>query len=132
MVPLSRISEILRFGIVGVMATVMHFAVLTLAVGHLHLPPTLSNGGAFLCAVGVTYLGQSLWVFRGHDGRSTAQILRFAASLALGFVANIAVMAIVTRGFGLDYRVGFLVGCVTVPVLSFFVNKLWVFRSASA
>lgn len=132
MVSRSRISEILRFGVVGVAATVVHFTVLTLAVGRLHLLPAFANGVAFLCAVGVTYLGQSLWVFRGHAGRSTAQMLRFAASLALGFVANIAVMALATQGLGLDYRVGFLLGCVLVPVLSFFVNKLWVFRSVSA
>ncbi len=125
----GRFSEVLRFGIVGVTATLVHFTVLTLAVERLGAIPALANGSAFIVAVCVTYLGQSLWVFRGHAGRSSAQLMRFAVSLLIGFVANVSVMAMTTQLLGLSYQIGFLLSCVAVPVLSFFINKFWVFRS---
>lgn len=128
----GRIFEIIRFGVVGVAATVVHFGMLSLGVELLGIIPAVANGLAFLCAVGVTYFGQSLWVFRDHGGRSSTQLLRFAASLALGFLANMAVMAVATQGLGLSYRIGFLIGCFLVPMLSYVVNRFWVFRSHPA
>lgn len=125
-----RLREIARFGIVGVLATLTHFVMLYLLVERAGLVPSLANGAAFLCAVAVTWLGQSRWVFAGHGTTSPAKLLRFAVSLAVGLMANVAIMAIVTEGLGLGYRVGFLIACLVVPALSFVMNKLWVFRSA--
>lgn len=127
-----RLGEMFRFGIVGALATLTHFMVLVALVEHVYMQPALSNGVAFLCAVSVTYLGQSLWVFSGHGSINLVKLLRFSVSLALGFFVNISIMALATEGFGLGHRIGFLVACLSVPILSFIINKLWVFRNVSA
>jgi putative flippase GtrA len=127
-----RASEIARFVVVGVMATIVHFSALITAVEHLGLAPSPANGIAFLCAVGVTFFGQSFWVFRGHGGLALAKMIRFACSLAIGFTANLGIMAVCTRIFGFDYRIGFLACVAIVTVLNFVVNKLWVFKRVSA
>jgi putative flippase GtrA len=128
----ARASEIARFVVVGVMATVVHFSVLISAVEYWGLMPSPANGIAFLCAVGVTFFGQSFWVFRGHGGLTLAKMIKFACSLTIGFTANLGIMAVCTRIFGFDYRIGFLACIVIVTVLNFAVNKLWVFRRVSA
>lgn len=122
-----RLQEITRFGIVGFAATGVHLAVLTLGVERLGLPPATANGLAFLCALGVTYAGQSLWVFRGRGRHGAGQVLRFAVSLGIGMLANVGIMALCVNGLKLDYRVGFVLGLVLVPALSFVINRYWVF-----
>jgi putative flippase GtrA len=123
--PLRR--ELLRFGAVGLAATAVHFALLTLLVEAAGLPPPAANGAAFLGALGVTYLGQSLWVFPGRSRHGPRQMLRFAASLAIGFGANVAIMALSVQVLGLGYRAGFVLAVLLVPALSFVVNRFWVF-----
>lgn len=127
-----RLGELFRFGIVGALATLTHFMVLVALVEHVYMQPTLANGAAFLCAVSVTYLGQSVWVFSGHGSINLVKLLRFSVSLAIGFAVNISIMALATEILGLGYRIGFLIACLLVPMLSFIINKLWVFRNVSA
>jgi putative flippase GtrA len=124
--------EILRFGCVGLAATLTHFAVLSLGVERLGLPPALANGLAFAVAVGVTWAGQSAWVFRGHGRSGPGLAARFAVSLAAGFLGNVAIMFLVTRIIGLHYRVGFVIALIVVPAGSYLLNRRWVFRKARA
>lgn len=126
----ARQREIARFAVVGVLATLTHFVILYALVEHVGLSPSLANGTAFLCAVCVTWMGQSRWVFAGHGHTSMAKLLRFAVSLTVGLLANVAIMLFVTEGMTLDYRIGFAIVSLVVPVLSFAINKLWVFRRA--
>lgn len=125
-------TEILRFGVVGLAATAIHYAILRLAVDTLEIPPSLANGSAFLCAVCVTYLGQSLWVFRRHSQHGAAQMLRFIVSLGFGFFANVAIMALSVHALGLEYQNGFLLSLFLVPVLSFVINRFWVFNTSQS
>lgn len=125
-------SEILRFGIVGVAATLTHFLVLTLGVERLGLDPAIANGMAFCVALLVTFFGQSLWVFRGHAGINAATLAKFGVSLLAGLAGNMAIMAICTRVLGLPYQVGFLAGLVIIPAASYVLNKFWVFRRHGA
>lgn len=122
------VGEVLRFGVVGICATLVHFATLTLAVEAAGVPAALANGLAFCTAVGVTYLGQSYWVFRAPD-HSLVRMQKFLLTAVGGLLANVAVMGLVVNGLGLHYRVGFVTALVLVPAATFVVNKLWVFRA---
>lgn len=39
-----------------------------------------------------------------------------------------AIMAISVHAFKLDYQTGFLLALILVPMLSFMINRSWVFR----
>ncbi|MFV0244799.1 MAG: GtrA family protein [Qingshengfaniella sp.] len=124
------LGQVIRFGITGITATLVHFLVLTGAVEILGLSPVLANGLAFSVAVSVTYLGQSRWVFHAKAVRGTAaagRLSRFAVSVLAGLAGNMGIMALATRGLGLDYRIGFAAGLILVPVATFVLNKFWVF-----
>jgi putative flippase GtrA len=122
--------EIIRFGVVGLTATAMHYLTLILMVELLAIPPTLANGLAFLCALFITYLGQSLWVFQERSQHSITQMLRFTVSLGVGLLSNMAIMAVSMHALGLGYQNGFLLSLLLVPVLSFMINRFWVFNSS--
>lgn len=119
-------GEVLRFAIVGIAATATHFAVLAAGVELAGLDPVAANGIAFASAVCVTYLGQSLWVFR-VAAHSLAQLRKFLTAAIGGFLANIGLMALITDGLGLHYLVGFATVTVLVPLGTFLANKFWVF-----
>ncbi|MCE6957684.1 GtrA family protein [Cereibacter sphaeroides] len=129
--PTSRYLEVARFVVVGGIATLTHFTALTAAVEYGGISPTLANGIAFLCAVCVTLTGQSFWVFQGHGRLTLTKATRFACSLAMGFLLNLAIMGMSIRIFMLDYRIGFLASVVIVTCVSFTVNKMWVFGKVS-
>lgn len=120
-------GEVLRFAIVGIIATLTHFFVLTLGVEVVGMDPVPTNGVAFACAVCVTYLGQSLWVFRVRT-HSLRQVQKFLFSAGAGFVANLALMALITGVLDLHYLIGFATVTVIVPLCTFLTNKFWVFK----
>ena len=126
------LAQAARFGAVGLAATAVHFAVLVAGVEGAGLPPAPANGLAFLVALSVTYLGQSLWVFPGPapdpaSGPRAARLARFAAAAVTGLLGNAGVMALAVDAAGLPYRAGFVLGLLVVPPLSFALARFWVF-----
>lgn len=124
-------GEVLRFGVVGVTATLVHFGVLNAAVRLAGLDPVIANGIAFSVAVFVTYVGQSLWVFR-QPIYAPGRLQKFATSAVGGLVANMALMALFSDLFGLHYNIAFGLCLIIVPGCQFVVNKLWVFGATGA
>lgn len=116
-----------RFGVVGLVATLVHYAALTVLVELLAIPPALANGLSFCAAVAVSYFGQASWVFN-VDRKAPQAPARFGLIAVLGLLANVGIMAVSHDMLGLDYRIGFIVSVVIVPMLTFLANKFWVFR----
>ena len=120
------VDEILRFGVIGVLTTLVHLGVLTAGVEQAGVSPVLMNGIAFCLAVGVTYFGQSIWVFRNRE-RSTAQFMRFGVSVLAGLFGNMAIMAVAVKLLHQHYAIGFTAALIIVPAATFVLNKFWVF-----
>ena len=120
------IEQVLRFGVVGIITTLLHLGVLTTGVEWAGVPPVWMNGAAFCLAMWVTYIGQSTWVFHNRT-RSTTQFMRFATSALIGLFANLAIMAIAVKLLHQHYIVGFSLALVLVPTTTFILNKFWVF-----
>ena len=120
-------GQVARFAVTGMLATATHYIVLRLLVEGAHLAPALATALAFSVAVGVTYIGQSRWVFRQRLG-TWGGAGRFLTTAIGGLIANVAIMFIAVDLIGLHYLVGFLTALVVVPVATFVISKLWVFR----
>jgi len=122
--------EIVRFGITGVLATATHYLVLSTLVELAGVSPTLANGAAFCVAVGVTYAGQSLWVFKVRS-HGLMQVQKFLLTAMGGLLANMGLMALLNRGIGMDYRIAFVIILFVVPLGTYLINKFWVFAEAA-
>jgi len=117
--------EVVRFGVVGGMATLTHFIVLN---GTARLfGVVLANGVAFCCAVWVTYFGQSIWVFK-QPPLDFSRMRKFMVSAVGGLILNIGLMAFFSELLGWHYNLVFVCSLFLVPFVLFFVNKFWVFR----
>lgn len=120
--------QIIRFGGIGVLATLTHFLVLTLSVEALRLVPTFANGIAFCVAVFVTYFGQSYLVFDNKE-HSLVKSTKFLSSAFLGLGLNMTIMFVTTNFLEWSYILGFFLSTIIVPAVTFVVNKFWVFKS---
>lgn len=116
----------IRFGAVGVAATLSYFLLGLLFVNLLRLPLLFGNGLAYILSFAVSYAGQSRWTFQASD-RDRAALPRFAAAQALGLCLNSCIIEIGNR-IGLFYEASMALAIVLVPAFVYLLCKYWVFR----
>lgn len=124
-------AELVRFIVNGLVATAVHYGVLTL---NLQILGFGSAGLANLCAAvaGITasFLGNRFYVFSGSAQQPWwPQALKFSGLYGAIAVLHGAVLWLWTDRFGLDYRIGFLIATVLQVSLSYVGNKHLVFKS---
>ena len=120
-------GEVLRFGVVGIAATLVHVGVLTFGVEAIGVRPTLMNGVAFLMAVLVTYFGQSIWVFR-NPVFNIFRMGKFIVVALTGLLANLVIMVLAVDFFRMHYLLGVVVALIVVPTQTLLINKFWIFK----
>jgi putative flippase GtrA len=119
---LEIVRQVGSFGIVGLLATGVHFIVFSI-LSALGIDPILSNVAAFVCAVPVSFYGNRSLTFK-VDGN----IARFVVMSLFGFGMNHANVWIVTRYLGLPWVLALPGMLLAVPAFSFVVSKFWVYR----
>jgi putative flippase GtrA len=124
----NLIKQIIQFGIVGVTAALVHFTVVVSLVELYLLRPLIANIAAFLVAFNVSYLGHRNFTFRGTTTRHQVAIPRlFFTSCGL-FAANEGLFYFFMNVTKLPYTAALLLVLFILPVVTFMINKLWVFR----
>lgn len=125
----AELRQLLRYVINGLVATGVHFAVLTLLVEVVHVP---SKGVANLLAAAVaivaSFLGNRYFVFAATQARASGQLLRFVLLYAAIALLNGGLMALWSDLLKFDYRVGFVLISIIQFILSFLGNRLLVFK----
>ncbi len=117
-----------RGAAVGLAATAVDLALLTLFLHTMHLPLRAASPLALAAGVAVQFLGSRAVTFRAQEGRWWPQVMGFAAVEALSFVANVALTELASSALHLSPAL------VRVPVTSlvYFAISLplwsWVFR----
>jgi len=124
---LKPLTEILRFGVVGCLATGTHLGVFFVVYRGLHLHPTLATTIAFACAVGVSYTMNRRWTFRA-TGNHVRQLPRFLAIAVGCAVLNASIMHVGVEVFNWSPTVCLGIIMLTLPGLSFGLQKRWGFR----
>ncbi len=121
--------QILRFGVVGVVVAALYVLL------YLLLQPVLSqpaaNALAFLIAVGVQYLGQTLFTFRRPLAVS-AQIGRFTAMIGAGLLMSALITGWIGPQLGWPHWMSAAMVTVVLPVQNYVFMKLWVYSDREA
>lgn len=118
-----------RFVINGVTAAVVHFSVLSFNLFVLHIPSAgIANLIAAIVGITVSFFGSRWFVFRAQEDPIFAQFSKFSLLYASTALLHATVLWIWADICAWDYRVGFLLATFLQTVLSFFGNKLLVFK----
>ncbi|WP_300975146.1 GtrA family protein [Sphingomonas sp. LHG3406-1] len=125
--PTSR--QLIRYIIAGLLVT--QFAALIYSVLVLqHISPYLANVGSTACGLVAGYTIHSRWSFKGgRKDSETLQLGRFLTASAVAFAINNFWIWLTIRQFGLPPLAPVPLMMAATPVLSFLLNRYWVFKA---
>ena len=126
----AQASEFVRYLINGLLATAVHYGVLTVNLELLNFRSAgAANFIAALFGIGTSFMGSRYYVFRGHAQSFVRQAAGFGGLYAgISALHGLALFAW-TDSYGFDYRFGFLLATAMQVLLSYFGNKYLVFRT---
>lgn len=119
--------QFFRFAAMGGVATLTHLIVALTLNERLGLSALTANFLAFTTAILISYLGNHRWTFT-RQGRHDHYLPRFLIVALTGMILNqLIVYGIVELG-GWSYRLALAVVVLIVPLITFSLNRQWVFK----
>lgn len=130
---MQDLYQLIRFGIVGVGATLVHVGV-ALLLKHMLLADEQGgfflipiNIAAFLVAFAVSFLGHYHWTFE-VTGSKKRSLIRFFVVAVAGLCASSVVLAqLVVLDLGGDFT-KLIISVFVVPLVSYFLGRVWAFK----
>ena len=123
-------AEITRYIINGLLATGVHFSVLTLNLQIYHMQSAgLANFVAAFFGIAASFIGSRYFVFKKHEAPVVNQAMMFVMLYASIALLHGLVLFGWTDIYGYDYRIGFVFATMIQVVLSYWGNKNLVFKS---
>lgn len=127
--PPPKKQQLIRYIINGLVATAVHFSVLTFNLDVLGFQSAgVANLFAAIAGIGTSFLGGRYYVFENKDGSFAHQLGKFVLLYATIACLHGLILLVWTDSMHLDYRAGFLLATAVQVSLSYFGNKLLVFN----
>lgn len=123
----ERACLVLRYGVIGAAATLVHALVLSMLVNVAEWRPSLATVIGFLTAFGVSYLGHYFFTFRSR-ARHRHALPKYLSIAASGAALNWMIFVIVNEGLRMHYWMAFLIVVLVVPICVFFMSKHFAFK----
>jgi putative flippase GtrA len=122
-------ARLLRYVINGLVATAVHYGVLSLLLEVARLPSAgVANLVAAAAGILTSFVGSRYFVFRAGEAPVLGQAARFVTLYVAIALLHGATLWLWTDVGGLDYRIGFLVASVLQFACSYVGNRWLVFR----
>lgn len=119
-------TRLLRYTLVGALATAVHYAVLALCVEVGGWPAWLASGFGAVVGAQVAYLGNRRFTF-GYRGGVGASWLKFQATALVGALQGMIIVAVAV-GQGWHYLAAQALATLCSLLLTFSINRFWTFR----
>lgn len=124
----NNVKEIFFFGLVGLMATATHYICALTSLEELKLDIYLSHLLGYLCAVAVSFFGHSLLTFK--TGLKLKLLMPFFLVSVSTFCLSELALWMCESIFKLNHKISIGIVVISIPVISYFMNKLWVYKNA--
>ena len=125
---LAEFGRIWRFGIVGVLATLVHLIIVWNLIHFDFASPLLANLIAFLIAFSVSFVGHYRWSF-GSSSPKVQALFRFASIAAIGFLINSCLLSVLIWREMLLAEWAAVVSTFVVPPCTYLLSRFWGFKS---
>lgn len=123
----NLIEQILKFGIVGVIATIIDFGVLIFLTEVFGINPVASATVSFIVSLTFNYVASMRYVFRHREGMSRRrEFTIFVALSVIGLGINDLLMWLGTSYTTLDYRLVKVFATAIVMVWNFVTRKIFL------
>jgi putative flippase GtrA len=123
------LAQLARFAVTGAFVTALGVGVYALVALVFRWHPQLGNFLAYVVAVATGYLMHSQWSFRGHgEERTHATRLRFATVSVISYALNSFWVWLLFSQLQLGRAAPILPMLFVTPLVTFTLNRQWVFR----
>ena len=122
-------QELLRYVANGLVATGVHFGVLSFNLHTLRIESAgLANLIGSVFGIIVSFLGSRYFVFLATKDDLLAQAAKFSSLYAVIALLHGMILFVWTDYLGFDYRVGFMIATCAQTISSYLGNKFLVFK----
>jgi putative flippase GtrA len=123
------VGQLIRFGLTGGLLTVLVAGGYWVAATFLGVEPMLSLTLNFLVFTGLGYILHSRFSFRGHGSRDNKAVrtVRFFTVNVIGFLSNQFLVWLLVKQLGGPTWWPVLPILFVTPLLTFALNRRWVF-----
>ena len=123
-------GQLLRYAVAGLGVTALSTTVYSACAVLAHVPPLLANVCGYAVGLVAGYLVHSRWSFAGAREDEAATIARFVGATLFGFGLNSFWVWLLTGFLHLPPLAPVPAMIGVTPLLSFLINRYWVFRAA--
>jgi putative flippase GtrA len=120
-------TQMLRFGMVGGLATFVHMVIGTIMIQS-GWDPLSANMIAFAIAFLVSFVGHLGFSFADQDISTPDALWKFAIVALIGFGCNETLLAILLSNDVLSDTISLWVSTGSAAILTFVLAKFWAFR----
>lgn len=125
----SNATELIRYGINGGVATIVHFGALHANLNWFGMQSAgLANLLAAVVGISCSFIGSRYFVYKTQSEKIWNQAVRFAALYAAIACIHGSLMWAWTDWQQFDYRTGFLIATFAQVSMSYMGNKFLVFK----
>ncbi|WP_346675194.1 GtrA family protein [Enorma phocaeensis] len=121
------VAQIMKFGVVGVIAFFIDFGVMVFLTEVFGMNPVASATISFTVSVVFNYLASMRYVFQHREGMSrTREFVTFVVLSVIGLAINDALMWAGTELAAFDYRLVKIIATAVVMVWNFVTRKIFL------
>lgn len=120
------VNQFVKFGLVGVVNTALHYVVFLLLFRAMGVPMLLASGLGYTVGLLNSYVMNRAWTFRVVGPRRTAEFVRFVVVNLVAMGANLVALHLLTVA-GLIPEVAQVLAIGGSLVVNFVGNRIWVF-----
>jgi putative flippase GtrA len=128
---LQLLTQGIRFGTVGMVATGIHILVFVGCIELLDIAPLWANFPAFMVALIIGFMGHFAWTFRlqhlGLQKNLVSILFKFTLVSIFGLGLNTLAVYLVVNLFGHSYPYAVVLMITVVPATVFLLQKYWAF-----
>lgn len=119
------VTQFAKFGVVGIVATLLHVAVYALLIESAEFPAQAANVTGFVAAVLVSFAGHTRWTF---DKSGSGVFIKFFITAVTGIGLNSAAVHIIIEWLTAPYFYAIPFMIFITPPATFMISKFWAFK----
>ena len=123
---IRELRRFLGYAAAGVVATATHYAVMVALVTWANSPEVVASCVGFLAGACVKY-PLNYWAVFASEQQHRVAVPRFVLSLAVGFVLNALLLAVLLRVLDVHYMVSQVLTTGVVLFVNYLLARHWVF-----
>jgi putative flippase GtrA len=131
---LPHVWQLSRFGLAGLLNTLVGLSIITALDLGLHAPPALANAAGYAVGMAFGFVLNRSFVFKSQV-RARSSGPKYLVSAAVGFALNQLVLQVALRLLGPgapQHLAAQVCGMGVYTVATFLICRFWVFRETAA